>query len=137
MLEYKGYTGKVEYIDDAKIFHGEVLGTRDVITFEGTTVREIERAFRESIDDYLRFCEEEGEDPDKSYSGKFNVRIPESLHRQLAEYAKLGNESLNDVVLRSLVELLEKESDVRARTRVMEGESPVYSPKKRRRSSRK
>ena len=56
MLLYKGYTGHVEYDDEAGILHGEVLDTRDVITFQGKTVDEIETAFRESIEDYLEFC---------------------------------------------------------------------------------
>jgi predicted HicB family RNase H-like nuclease len=32
---YKGYIARVEYDDDAGIFHGEVINTRDVITFQG------------------------------------------------------------------------------------------------------
>lgn len=102
MLTYKGYKGKVEYIEDAKIFHGEVLGTRDVITFQGTNPDEIEEAFRDSIDDYLEFCEERGEEPDKPYSGKFVVRMPETLHRCVADLAKLEDESINAVVLYAL-----------------------------------
>ncbi len=68
MLTYKGYTGHVAYDDESGIFHGEVLDTRDVITFQGTTVDGIERAFRESVDDYLEFCQERGEEPDKPFS---------------------------------------------------------------------
>ena len=60
MLEYKGYRGHVELDADAELFHGEVLDTRDVITFQGTSVEELELAFRESIDDYLEFCAEKG-----------------------------------------------------------------------------
>ena len=56
MMEYKGYIGKVEFDDDALIFHGEVINTRDVITFQGESVAELKKAFRESIDDYLAFC---------------------------------------------------------------------------------
>jgi predicted HicB family RNase H-like nuclease len=40
MMEYKGYSGKVEFDDDADIFHGEIINLRDVITFEGETVEE-------------------------------------------------------------------------------------------------
>jgi len=60
MMKYKGYTGHVEYDDEAKIFHGEVLGIKDVVTFQGTTVDEIEQAFKDSVDDYLAFCAERG-----------------------------------------------------------------------------
>lgn len=48
-MEYKGCIGVVEFDDSAKIFHGEVVNTRDVITFQGTSVEEIENAFRDSI----------------------------------------------------------------------------------------
>ena len=65
MMEYKGYMGKVEFDEDAGVLHGEVLGIRDVVTFQGESVQEIERAFRESVDDYLAFCTERGEEPDK------------------------------------------------------------------------
>lgn len=68
-MEYKGYVGKVEFDDDAEIFHGEVLDTRDVITFQGKSVGELRQAFRDSIDDYLAFCEQRGESPDKPFSG--------------------------------------------------------------------
>ena len=61
MLEYKGYTGHVEFDHDARHFHGEVLDTRDVITFQGIGVEQLEQAFRVSIDDYLEFCAERGE----------------------------------------------------------------------------
>jgi len=76
MLKYKGYTGHVEFDDEAAIFHGEVLELRDVITFQGKTVSEIEKAFRDSIDDYLEFCRERGEEPDKPFSGRLMLRLP-------------------------------------------------------------
>ncbi|GAB1482906.1 hypothetical protein MASR2M78_17220 [Treponema sp.] len=52
-MKYKGYTGLVEYDDDAKIFHGEVIGLRDVITFQGQSVDELEKAMSDSIDFYI------------------------------------------------------------------------------------
>ena len=69
MMKYKGYTGHVEYDDEAKIFHGKVLGIKDIITFQGTTVDEIEHAFKDSVEDYLAFCKERGEEPDRQFSG--------------------------------------------------------------------
>lgn len=61
MMRYKGYLGKVEFDSDAQILHGEVLGIRDVVTFQGSSVRELKKAFRDSIDDYLAFCRQRGE----------------------------------------------------------------------------
>lgn len=68
MMKYKSYAGHVEYNDEAKIFHGEVLKIKDVVTFQATTVEEIEQAFKESVDDYLNFCKERSEQPDKPFS---------------------------------------------------------------------
>jgi predicted HicB family RNase H-like nuclease len=58
MMEYKGYLGTVDYDARAKIFHGDVINTRDVITFQGTSVREIEQTFKDSINDYIPWCNE-------------------------------------------------------------------------------
>jgi predicted HicB family RNase H-like nuclease len=96
MLKYKGYTGRVEYDDKAKIFHGEIIDTKDVITFQGTSVDEIEKAFRESIDDYLAFCQERSEKPDKPFSGKFVLRVPTELHHKLFIQASRSGKSINN-----------------------------------------
>lgn len=95
MMEYKGYIGRVEFDDDAGVFHGEVVNTRDVITFQGESVAGLKRAFRDSVDDYLAFCRERGEPPDKPFSGQFLTRIPPDLHRQVNTAAALSNQSLN------------------------------------------
>ena len=102
MMEYKGYFGAVEYDPQAKIFHGDVVNTRDVITFQGTTVDEIDRAFRDSVDDYLAWCVEDGVEPEKPYSGKFNVRLSPQLHRQVAILARQKRMSLNGFVEKAL-----------------------------------
>jgi predicted HicB family RNase H-like nuclease len=102
MLEYKGYTGYAEYDGSARTFHGEVLDTRDVITFQGTTVKEVEGAFRDSIDDYLEFCEQRGESPDKPFSGRFMLRLPPELHRQLFVQARREGKSLNQFITERL-----------------------------------
>ena len=95
MLKYKGYIGKVEIDDEAGILHGEVINIRDVVTFEGTSVAEMQKAFRESVDDYLEFCAQRGESPEKPFSGKFVVRLPADLHRKAYIQAKLADKSLN------------------------------------------
>ena len=101
-MEYKGYFGAVEYDAEAKIFHGDIINIRDVITFQGKTVNEIEKAFKESINDYIAWCEEEGVEPEKPYSGKFNVRLSPELHRQIAILAKKRRISLNSFVEKAI-----------------------------------
>ena len=65
MMEYKGYFGKVEFDDEADVFHGEVTNTRDVITFHANSFENLRREFQNSVDDYLAFCDKRGEKPDK------------------------------------------------------------------------
>jgi predicted HicB family RNase H-like nuclease len=95
MMEYKGYIGKVEFDDEAGIFHGEIANIRDVVTFQGESVSELKKAFHDSIDDYLAFCAERGEAPDKPFSGQFVTRIAPELHRKLNTAARLSGKSLN------------------------------------------
>jgi len=102
MMEYKGYIGKVEFDDEALIFHGEVINTRDVITFQGESVGELTQAFHDSVDDYLSFCKERGEAPDKPFSGQFVTRIPPELHRQVNVAAAVSGKSLNGWVTEQL-----------------------------------
>jgi predicted HicB family RNase H-like nuclease len=106
MMEYKGYIGTVEYDPEAGIFHGDVINTRDVVTFQGTTVEEIERAFKDSIDDYITWCKEEGVEPEKPYSGKFNVRLSPELHRETAIAAKKLKISINNFVEKAITDEL-------------------------------
>ena len=105
MMKYKGYFGEVTYDADAKIFHGEVLGLKDVITFQGTTVDNLEKAFRESIDDYVSWCKERGEKPEKAFSGNIRLRISPDLHAKLAQVAIITGVSLNSLIIGRLREL--------------------------------
>ena len=108
MMEYKSYIGKVEIDDEVGILYGEVINIRDVITFEGTSVDELQKAFHESVDDYLAFCAERGENPEKPFSGKFVVRLPAELHRKAYIQAKLSDKSLNGWVTEVLQTALQE-----------------------------
>jgi predicted HicB family RNase H-like nuclease len=100
MLEYKGYLGTVEADDGA--FTGRVVGLRDVITFEGETYAEVEQAFRDSVDDYLAFCTERGEPPDRTFSGKIPLRVPPEVHRRAAVRAQAEGLSLNQWIAKRI-----------------------------------
>jgi predicted HicB family RNase H-like nuclease len=57
-MNYKGYTGVIEFDEETRMFHGEVVGLGDVITFQGKSVEELEKAMAESVDFYLEWCAE-------------------------------------------------------------------------------
>jgi len=110
MMEYKSYFAKVEFDDGDNIFHGEVINLRDVITFEGETVKELKGAFHDSVDDYQTFCAERGEDPEKPYSGKFVVRVEPELHKSITIEARKKGKSLNIWVKDAISKALEDAS---------------------------
>ncbi len=106
MLEYKGYHGRVDFDEDAGLFHGEVLDLRDVITFQGKSVDEILTAFHDSIDDYLEFCEQRGESPDKPFTGRLMLRLPTEIHRRVYLKAKKEGKSLNEYITEKLTQVV-------------------------------
>ena len=101
-MKYKGYEAVVSFDDEDELFHGEVIDIRDVITFQGTNVDELKKAFMESVDDYLAFCKKLNEEPDKPFSGQFVVRISPELHKRIWANAKREGKSLNSWVEQKL-----------------------------------
>lgn len=110
MMEYKGYFAHVEYDSDAKVFHGEVVGLNDVITFQGTSVKELEKEFHESVKDYLEFCKKENRDPEKTFSGTLNLRMGPERHRDVAAHAQIHKQSINEWINEAIKAKLEEEA---------------------------
>lgn len=102
MMKYNGYAGQVTYDSKARVFYGEVIGLNYVITFQGRSVEELEQAFQDSVDEYISWCRESGEKPEKPYSGNLRVRLPQELHARLALEAAQKNVSLNTLIISKL-----------------------------------
>ncbi len=114
-MEYLGYVAIVEVDCENNLLYGRVYGARDVISFEGKNVAELKREFKKSIDDYLKFCEDEGLQPDKSYSGNFTIRREPDLHRALHLLAVRKGKKLEPYVksvLKRHVEELDEVLDI-------------------------
>ncbi len=97
-LKYKGFIGNVAYSDEDKIFFGKIVGIEGLVNYEGKSVDELNKNFREAVNDYIAFCEEEGLPLKKSYTGRFNVRISAETHAQIVEKAQEMGISLNAFV---------------------------------------
>ncbi|WP_377290150.1 type II toxin-antitoxin system HicB family antitoxin [Rhizobium sp. SG2393] len=102
VMHHQGYEAVIEFDEDANLFHGEVMNLRDVITFQGSSADELKQAFAESIEDYIAFCRERGEEPEKPFSGQFIVRTDPALHRALTTAARRAGVSLNKWVTTAL-----------------------------------
>lgn len=98
VLKYKGYLAKIEFSAEDMCLHGKIDGISDLVTFEADNASEIEKEFQAAVDDYLELCAEIGKEPDKAYSGTFNIRIDPSVHKRLEYYAIEHNTTLNSVV---------------------------------------
>jgi len=106
-MTYKGYLGSVAYSEKDNVFFGKIEGINGLVNFEGESVQELTDAFHEAVDDYLAYCEEEGIEPDKSYSGVLNVRLKPSVHRQIAMLAKQEGITINAYIKKALEEKAE------------------------------
>ena len=102
MMTYKGYLREAVYDSDIKMFSGRVTNAKAIGTFYGTTVGELEQAFQDTIDYYLDFCERNGAEPEKPFSGKLSLRIPLELHRKLYQSAREEGKSVNGWVVERL-----------------------------------
>lgn len=101
-LEYKGYSGSIEYSEEDELLFGKVLGIRGLLSYEGQTGKELESDFKAVIDDYLKDCKAENKVPEKPFKGSFNVRIPSALHQKAALLAMEAKVSLNAFVAESI-----------------------------------
>ncbi len=109
ILVYKGYLGEVTFDNEAKVFYGRVINTRDTITFQSDNAKHLEQEFQVSVNTYLDFCKDLGESPEKPYSGKFVLRLSPEGHRTIALAAQIANQSLNTWAAEHLVKSAEQE----------------------------
>jgi predicted HicB family RNase H-like nuclease len=110
--DYKGYSARVSIDQQQGLLHGEVLGIVDVVAFQGTTVGELVEAFRESVDDYLDYCRQRGEQPEKPYSGRLVLRMTPEMHRRVAMAAGRQQVSMNDWIVAALDRALQERAAV-------------------------
>ena len=112
VLRYKGYYARPAYDPEDQIIYGKILGIDDLVNFYSETAKEVEEEFHKAVDDYLDFCKEIGKEPQKAYSGTFNIRVSEELHREAALCAQANGITLNAYVERALKRAVEQEDIV-------------------------
>ncbi|WP_285822518.1 type II toxin-antitoxin system HicB family antitoxin [Duncaniella freteri] len=102
-LKYKGFIGSVAFSETDGVFFGKIEGIDGLVNFEGESVTELTNSFHEAVEDYLAYCEEEGIEPHKSYSGTLNIRLTPDIHNRVAVLAKQAGISIN-AFIRNAVE---------------------------------
>lgn len=99
IMKYKGYWAEIKYSDEDSCFYGVVEGLKNTsISFEGNTVKELKKDFKEAIDDYLIICKEQNEKPEKQAKGSLNVRLGVELHNKAKMKSIEKNISINELI---------------------------------------
>ena len=98
VMKYKGFIGSVHYASEDRVFYGQVEGINDLISFEGSTVDELEEGFKYMVDEHIKDCIKENIPLEKSYKGNLNIRLSPDLHKKAAYNAALKGVSLNQYI---------------------------------------
>jgi predicted HicB family RNase H-like nuclease len=104
-MHYRGYDGSVVQDVEDQLFHGKLLGIRDFVIYDGKDSEELEKNFHGAVDEYLRFCKEDGREPEIPFAS-FPVHFPPELHKRASLFAEEHDLELNAVVEKALSEYL-------------------------------
>lgn len=126
VLIYKDFIGSVHFSAEDKVFHGKIEGITDLVTFEGKSVNELERAFHEAVNDYITLCKEAGKEPLKSCKGSFNIRIPYELHIKAMKQAAIMGIPLNQLVKKAIEKAVIHEDMQKTTNRKRTKERPLH-----------
>lgn len=107
IMKYKGYWARVQYSEEDECFCGEIEGlNKDSISFEGETVKELKKDFRDAIDSYIQTCKDTNTKPEKQCKGSLNVRLGVDLHNRARMMASAQNISINELIKKALMAYL-------------------------------
>jgi len=96
------YKAKIEYDPELDLFRGEILGLNGGADFYGKNPKQLRTEFKKSLEVFLAVCREQGIEPRRHFSGKFNLRISPELHEKLAIAAQLEGKSINALAQEAL-----------------------------------
>ena len=107
IMKYKGYWAEIKYSDEDECFCGWIEGLKnDSISFEGTTVKELKKDFKDAIDHYLQACKDTNTEPEKQCKGSLNVRLGVELHNKTKMKSIEKNISINELIKKAVTAYL-------------------------------
>ncbi len=95
VMRYKGYKASIVYEAEDNLLVGRILQISDIISFHGTSLKEMKAAFKEAVDDYLAHCKEISKEPNKPFTGNVMFRLKPETHSKAALAAQMKGVSLN------------------------------------------
>ena len=107
IMRYKGYWAEIRYSDEDECFWGKIEGLKKTsITFEGQTVKELKKDFKDAIDFYLEGCKIENTIPEKQCKGSLNVRLGVDLHTKAKMKSIEEHISINELIKKAVMAYL-------------------------------
>ena len=107
IMRYKGYWAEVKYSEEDESFCGKIEGLKNtLILFEGQTVKELKKDFKDAIDLYLYNCKACNEIPEKQCKGSLNVRLGTELHTKAKMKSIEKNISINELIKEAVMAYL-------------------------------
>jgi predicted HicB family RNase H-like nuclease len=97
-MEIDGYRAIIQYDPDIEMFRGEFIGLNGGADFYAKDIDNLRKEGKISLKVFLDMCREDGVQPRKEYSGKFNLRVSPKLHAEIAARAAAAGKSLNQWV---------------------------------------
>jgi predicted HicB family RNase H-like nuclease len=98
VLRYKEWVARIDLEPYENVFVGRVLAINHDVSFSGSNVLILKKAFAKAIDDYLEDCRVNDELPEKPYRGEFNIMLSQNIHRKIAIASAYKNMSLDDFI---------------------------------------
>ena len=92
---YKGYAARIEYSEEDGCFVGHLVGIKAIVGFDGRSVTELRKHFRQAVDHYLEASAQLGQAAEKPFSGRVMLRLPPNLHARASATAQVQGVSLN------------------------------------------
>ena len=89
-IKYKGFIGSVHYASEDRVFYGKVEGVNDLITFEGSTVNELEEGFQYMVNEHIKDCTTKNIPLERSYKGNLNIRLHQNCIKRWHTKRPLG-----------------------------------------------
>lgn len=102
VLTYMEFIGVIHFSSKDDMFYGKIEGIKDLVTFEGKSVSQLKKSFKEAADDYIELCIKTKKEPAKSFKGTFNVRLTPDLHKKAYKIATTEGVSLNQFVQKAI-----------------------------------
>ncbi len=107
IMEINGYRAVIQYDPEIDMFRGEFISLNGGADFYAKDIDNLRKEGEISLKVFLEMCLEDGVEPRKEYSGKFNLRVSPQMHAEIVTRAVAEGKSLNQWVTDVLDESLQ------------------------------